>query len=195
MTDTEHNEHTLIRKIMVGVVVLELAFTLFVMMMGSNIVGLGCDPQSVNTACTIQNSQSQINSTMHSFTGSFDCVVNTSSTNNCWVRYPAPVNTNSTFCLFSGCPIQNAYNVIASGFVALVNGVFGIITALFYIVALVFLAFELVYGVLFVMIPAIFQSAGLGAFGIIFGYVYGAVALIILGYGIYLARNIIPGLH
>ena len=196
--DHKQNEFTLVKKLMIMLVMIELVFTFFVSTTGSNTISVGCIQQnSSNPACTVQNSEQGINSTTNSLFNSFDCVTNNAANPSCSIRtssynFTSGSSNGATGCLFNGCPINNFYYGTVAVGVGILNAVIGFVTMFAYGLILIGEIFGLVF-LPVVIIPAIFNQADLGALGGIVQIVYTGITIIIIGYVGYIILNRIRG--
>ena len=182
MTDTHHNEFQFIKRLMLGLLIVNLVGILFFYQI-STTLGINCATGSTAPQCQLNAYQSTVTNSTNALLHSWDNPTTT------------PIVPDTTVGLFGGF------------FLPLINFLVGVVNVIIHfglMVAAGILLFAniviIIVSAMFSLIPAIFSSAVLCVAGsptcfisTLFTYVYGFSVVILIGYALYLIRNIFMG--
>lgn len=173
-------EHTIIRTVIIGIVVMQLIIVMFTLMIGSgfNSTCSGFDNQ-INPSCQLNNHIKSINSSVTGLANSLNCVSGSAGNPNCAIQAPNWIQ---------GDPVNNI-EVVLAGFANLITGG---VQAIIYIILVAIALFVLISFVMILYIPGILSISGLGGLGLIIKIIFGGVDIILAVYLIILIAERLP---
>jgi hypothetical protein len=189
------NEFQLIKKVMLGLLILNLSTLLFSYMVttqtGAGSTGLGCSQythdvnnhqvlNSTNPDCNIINIDAQLANSTYNFITAF----------NYKAEAICPIsNFNISSVLGTNPSCYNYFTPITNTFAPMINFIVQIGRAIYYLFDTVYLIIQIVYFSTIGLVPAIFYGAHLGVFSTLFTIIYGFSIVIIIIYGVYVVLN------